>query len=369
MCDAEVSIGAVQSAKDAWSNGDGKWVTIGAKGSNLAEFPFALSLNTNVKSRHRYHGWIVDRIAALREFVNGLTPLREIVTQILQWEICKTKKDAESEFDRTIGPFNYPLNETYAQFIPALIIGNSVVLHLPREGVACHFPMLPLFRDCFPPGVVSLVTGSGRETMQAMIKTGDIDCLAFVETHSAAKCIIASHPRVNRFRTFLELEGKCTEMVLENAVIEKTVEQVVKGALSFNGQRCTALKGIMVNEVRINLVGRAQLSEINFFRELLPLKSILDDFLTKLSKAVDDLPIGLPLEDGIKMTPLTEVQKPDFLRALLDDDLKWFQGSKQSRGIFDRSLVSLTVLTPVNWKNARLTKEEQFGLYWIHVPV
>ncbi|KAJ3301229.1 hypothetical protein HDU93_006901 [Gonapodya sp. JEL0774] len=153
---------------------------------------------------------------------------------------------------------------------------------------------------------------------------------------------------VNRLRTFLELGGKCTGIVLQNAdqPLEKTVDQVVKGALGFNGQRRIALKGIMVHE------------------------SILDDLVTKLWKAVDDLPMGLPFEDGIKINRLTEAQKPDFLRELLDDALS--TGSKVASdrgGIFDRSLVSLTVVSPVDWKNARLAKEEQFGLYWIHVPV
>lgn len=61
-----------------------------------------------------------------------------------------------------VGPFNYPFNETYTTLIPALVMGNTVVMKMPRTGVLCHWPTLPLFRDCFPPGVVNIISGSGR---------------------------------------------------------------------------------------------------------------------------------------------------------------------------------------------------------------
>ncbi len=41
-------------------------------------------------------------------------------------------------------------------------MGNTVVMKMPRTGVLCHWPTLPLFRDCFPPGVVNIISGSGR---------------------------------------------------------------------------------------------------------------------------------------------------------------------------------------------------------------
>lgn len=59
-----------------------------------------------------------------------------------------------------LGPFNYPLNETYTLAIPGLIMGNTLVMKLPRTGVLCHMPTLAAFQKCFPPGVVNIIAGS-----------------------------------------------------------------------------------------------------------------------------------------------------------------------------------------------------------------
>ena len=61
-----------------------------------------------------------------------------------------------------LGPFNYPLNETYTLAIPGLIMGNTLVMKLPRVGVLCHMPTLAAFQACFPPGVVNMHVRSLR---------------------------------------------------------------------------------------------------------------------------------------------------------------------------------------------------------------
>lgn len=155
------------------------------------------------------------RIAAMEKFTAGLQARRNDIAALLMWEICKVQADAEKEVDRTIvyikdtikelkslenrestftsdqgifaqvrraplgvvlclGPFNYPFNETYATLIPALLMGNTCVMKLPRVGVLCHAPTLELFRDCFPPGVVNVIAGSGRETMPPLMKSGHV---------------------------------------------------------------------------------------------------------------------------------------------------------------------------------------------------
>jgi glyceraldehyde-3-phosphate dehydrogenase (NADP+) len=75
-----------------------------------------------------------------------------------------------------VGPFNYPFNETYTTLIPALVMGNTVVMKMPRTGVLCHWPTLPLFRDCFPPGVVNIISGSGRAQVRLFSMIGPSSC-------------------------------------------------------------------------------------------------------------------------------------------------------------------------------------------------
>lgn len=88
-----------------------------------------------------------------------------------------------------LGPFNYPLNETYTLAIPGLIMGNTLVMKLPRTGILCHMPTLAAFQACFPPGVVNIISGSGREMMQPIMASGLLDCLGFIGTSSAADAL------------------------------------------------------------------------------------------------------------------------------------------------------------------------------------
>lgn len=168
-----------------------------------------------------------QRIEYVERFVGGLQQKRQEIANLLMWEICKTKADAEKEVVRTIqyiqdtikelkdmenkqsafvteggfiaqirrtpygvvlcsGPFNYPFNETYTTLIPALIMGNTVVMKLPRVGVLCHHPTYTLFQTIFPPGVINIVSGSGHTTMPAMMATGKLDVFAFIGTSKAA---------------------------------------------------------------------------------------------------------------------------------------------------------------------------------------
>jgi hypothetical protein len=79
-----------------------------------------------------------------------------------------------------MGPYNYPLNETFTTLIPALIMGNTVIFKPPRFGVLLHRPLLEAFRDSFPPGVVNTVYGRGSVVIGPLMESGKIDVLAFI---------------------------------------------------------------------------------------------------------------------------------------------------------------------------------------------
>eukprot|EP01112_Ceratiomyxa_fruticulosa_P014330 TRINITY_DN409_c0_g1_i1.p1 TRINITY_DN409_c0_g1~~TRINITY_DN409_c0_g1_i1.p1 ORF type:complete len:537 (+),score=108.95 TRINITY_DN409_c0_g1_i1:92-1702(+) len=318
------------------------------------------------------------RIHCMEKFLDGLKKKRDEVVNLLQWEICKTLPDSQKEVDRTIayiidtikeakalhnrestftndggvfahtrraplgvvlclGPFNYPFNETYTTLIPSIIMGNTVVMKLPRTGVLCHFPTLELFRDCFPKGVVNVISGSGRETLPPIMSTGKIDIFAFIGTSSAADQLQKAHPKPHRLRVCLGLEAKNPAIILPDCNIDITVRECISGSLSFNGQRCTAIKIIFVH------------------------KDVRDVFLQKFTEAIDNLKMGLPWEKGVQITPLPESEKPHYLNDLIQDALS--KGSKiinKLGGKQDRTFVAPTVLFPVT-KEMRVYHEEQFG--------
>jgi len=212
-----------------------------------------------------------------------------------------------------------------------------VIMKVPRVGVLCHTPTFELFRDCFPPGVVGIISGSGRETMPCIMQTGKIDSFAFIGTSQAADELQKAHPKPHRLRVCLGLEAKNPAIVLADSDIDASVKEIVLGALSFNGQRCTALKIVFVH------------------------KQIREAFLPKLCDAIDKLKMGLPWEEGVNITPLPEEGKPNYLKSLIEDALA--KGAKIANargGNSDRSFVAPTVLFPVH-KDMRVYHEEQFG--------
>lgn len=319
-----------------------------------------------------------ERIDCLEKFTKGLKEHRDEIVELLTWEICKTKGDAEKEVDRTIkyiydtiqelkslenkqsiltsdtgisalikrvplgtalcvAPFNYPLNETYTTLIPAILMGNTVVLKIPKTGCLCHYPTLRLFQECFPKGVVNAIYGSGRVLLPPIMKCGKVDILAFIGTHKAARALQLDHPNVHRLRVVLGLDAKNSAVILPDANLKTTIPECVLGALSFNGQRCTALKIFWVHE------------------------SIADEFVAQFSEAVDKLKIGLPFEKDSQITPLAEEEKPKYLQEVIQDALS--KGAKVVNargGQRDRSFVAPTVVYPVT-KEMKCYNEEQFG--------
>lgn len=159
----EQTLKVLDAAKQAWNGGSGTW----------PQMPLS------------------ERVATIDRFLIELKKQRENIVNILMWEIGKNYEDAATEFDRTLqfaeevidfvkedeeflpaswrnigstrafvrraaigillclGPYNYPLNETYATLIPALLMGNIVLLKIPTIGGLSHLLTSECTFDCF----------------------------------------------------------------------------------------------------------------------------------------------------------------------------------------------------------------------------
>lgn len=321
---------------------------------------------------------VSERIGHVQTFASLMKARREEVVRLLMWEIGKTLKDAEKEFDRTtayiedtvdalkdldrissrftivegiigqirraplgvtlcMGPYNYPLNECLTTLIPALIMGNTTVMKPPRHGVLLFSPLLEAFRDAFPPGVVNILYGMGRTVVPPLMRSGKVDALAFIGSSKAANSLQKEHPKPHRLRLVLGLEAKNPAIVLPDADLDLAVAECVVGSLSFNGQRCTALKILFVHE------------------------SIAEEFVARFSTVLATIGIGLPWEPAVMVTPLPEQEKPDYLTGLIEDAQRF--GAKvmnKEGGSVNNSFFYPALLYPVTDK-MRVYQEEQFG--------
>ncbi|WP_091140906.1 NADP-dependent glyceraldehyde-3-phosphate dehydrogenase [Flavobacterium caeni] len=344
------SLEALDAAVAAYADGQGEWPTMSVEG----------------------------RIACMQKFVYLMIQKRDQVIKLLMWEIGKSVADSTKEFDRTVvyindtidalkdldrqssrfeqaegvlaqirrsplgvvlsmGPFNYPLNEIFTTLIPALIMGNTILFKMPKHGVLAHYPLLEAFREAFPAGTVNTLYGRGAEIISPLMESGKVNVLAFIGSSKVAVSLKKLHPKPNRLRAILSLDAKNAAIVTRNADLDVAVEEILLGALSFNGQRCTALKLVFVE------------------------RQIADVFVAKLAEAVGALVPGLPWDKGVRITPLPEPDKPDYLKACLDDAVA--KGAKivnGNGGYTNQSMVFPAVVFPVN-DQMKLYHEEQFG--------
>lgn len=344
------ALAALDAAVRAYDNGRGAWPTMPVE----------------------------ERIAAVEKFAFRMREQRDRVVSLLVWEIGKSLPDSEREFDRTLqyirdtidalkeldrassrftvaegilgqvrraplgvalcmGPFNYPLNETFTTLIPALIMGNTVVFKPAKFGVLLLQPLLEAFRDAFPPGVVNTVYGDGPTVISPLMASGRIDCLAFIGTARVADILKKQHPSPHRLRSVLGLGAKNPAIVLPDADLDLALSECVLGALSFNGQRCTAIKIMFVHD------------------------SIYDRFIAGLAERVDALRAGPAWEPGAQITPLPEVGKIEWLEGLVNDAVG--RGAKvvNARGGEVRGSLFFPAVVGDVTKAMRLWEEEQFG--------
>ena len=321
---------------------------------------------------------VADRIACMEKFVRQMKTKRDEVVKYLMWEIGKNFNDSQKEFDRTVdyiydtiddykqldrnaakfhkhsgvyahirrgplgvvlclGPYNYPLNETFALLIPALIMGNTTIFKPAKLGVLLLTPLMEAFQNSFPKGVVNILFGRGRTLASPLMETGKIDVLALIGHSNSANALQNTHPKKNRLRIVLGLEAKNPAIVLPDADLDLTVKECIAGTLSFNGQRCTALKILYIHE------------------------SIFQAFKTKFCAKVDALKFGNPWEEGAMLTPLPEVDKPDYIQGLIADaESKGANILNSKGGERTNNYIYPSVLYPVD-KTMNVYHEEQFG--------
>lgn len=346
----KTALDVLESACNAYAKGQGEWPTMK----------------------------VAQRIACMENFVSQMKTKREEVVKYLMWEIGKALPDSQKEFDRTVeyindtiedykqldrnsakfikrdgihahirrgplgvvlclGPYNYPLNETFALLIPALIMGNTVVFKPAKNGVLLLSPLLEAFRDSFPKGVVNVIYGRGREVASPIMASGRIDVLALIGHSTSANALQDQHPHKNRLRLVLGLEAKNPAIVLPDADLDLAINECIAGSLSFNGQRCTALKILYVHE------------------------DVREEFNKRFAEKVDALKFGNPWEEGVKLTPLPEKNKPAYIQELIDDaKAKGAKVINQKGGEVSENFIYPAVLFPVT-KEMRVYQEEQFG--------
>ena len=231
-----------------------------------------------------------------------------------------------------IAPFNYPVNLSASKIAPALIAGNVVMFKPPTQGSISGLLLAKAFEEAgIPAGVFNTITGRGSEIGDYIIEHKEVNFINFTGSTPIGERI----GRLAGMRPImLELGGKDAALVLEDADLEHAAKQIVAGAFSYSGQRCTAIKRVIV------------------------LESVADTLVTLLQAEVAKLTVGDPF-DNADITPVIDNASADFIWGLIEDAQE--KGAQALTPIKREGNLLWPVLFDQVTKDMKVAWEEPFG--------
>jgi putative phosphonoacetaldehyde dehydrogenase len=232
-----------------------------------------------------------------------------------------------------ITPFNHPLNMVSHKLAPAIATNNRIVLK-PTELTPLTALALAdvLYEAGLPPEMLSVVTGNPSTMGDAMITDPDCDLITFTGSVKVGKYIA---DKAGYRRIVLELGGNDPLIVMEDADLDKAAELAVTGATKNSGQRCTAVKRILV------------------------VQKVADEFSRLVLEKAKKLKAGDPMDPSVDVgTVIHEGAAKSFERRVVDaveKGAKLLHGNNRQGALYPP-----TVLDHVPY-DCELVHEETFG--------
>ena len=232
-----------------------------------------------------------------------------------------------------ISPFNYPINLAASKIVPAIMAGNTVVFKPATQGAISGINLVKVFEEAgLPAGVLNSITGKGSEIGDYSVTHPSINMINFTGSTEIGVRI----SEITKMTPLLmELGGKDAAIVLEDADLEVAANQIVSGAFSYSGQRCTAIKRILVDD------------------------KVADELVQKLKYRIEELRCGNPLKEQVDIVPLIDDKSADYIEELIEDSKTkgalLVTGGKRTGKLIYPTLFDKVTL------DMRLAWEEPFG--------
>ncbi|KAM7192524.1 Aldehyde dehydrogenase domain containing protein [Rhypophila sp. PSN 637] len=238
-------------------------------------------------------------------------------------------------------PWNYPLDMAAWKLGPALCCGNTVVLKLAEQTPLSMLYLAKLIREAgFPPGVVNIINGYGREAGAALVQHAGVDKIAFTGSTATGKEIMKMAAGTMKNIT-LETGGKSPLIVFEDADLELASTWAHIGIMSNQGQICTATSRILVQE------------------------GVYDRFVEEFKKKVKEISVvGDPFEEktfqGPQVTKAQYERVMGFIQSGKDEGATLMLGGEAAPVNGKGWFVAPTVFTDVK-VDMKIYREEIFG--------
>jgi len=232
-----------------------------------------------------------------------------------------------------ITPFNHPMNQVAHKVVPSIATNNRMVLK-PSEKVPFSALLFAdiLYEAGLPPEMLSVITGDPREIADELITNAQVDLVTFTGGVAIGKYIAS---KAGYRRMVLELGGNDPIIVMEDADLDEASTLAVQGSYKNSGQRCTAVKRMLVHE------------------------AVADRFVALVVEKTRAWTYGDPADRNNDMGTVIDEAAAVFFERRVNEAVA--QGARllvgnQRRG----ALYSPTVLDQVH-PDMRVVKEETFG--------
>lgn len=241
-----------------------------------------------------------------------------------------------------ITPWNSPLLLLAWKLAPALAAGNTVVVKPSEFTSASTLEFVKLFEEAgFPPGVVNVVTGFGKDVGMPLVEHPLVRKVAFTGSDATGRLINETAAKTFK-RVSLELGGKSPNIVFADANLEDAVNGAVSGIFAATGQTCIAGSRLLLQD------------------------GIHDVFMEKLLALAKTARMGDPMSMDTQVGPVTT--RPQYEKVLGYIDIAKKEGAELQLGGGPSTrpecgkgwFVEPTVFTGVNNK-MRIAQEEVFG--------
>ncbi len=193
----------------------------------------------------------------------------------------------------SIAPWNYPLMMAIWKVGPALAAGNCVVLKPSEWTPLTALRLAELAADIFPAGVFNVITGDGEPVGAGIVRHPGVDMVSLTGDVATGREVAKAASQTLK-RVHLELGGKAPVVVFDDADLD-AVNSWVKTAGFFNsGQDCTAATRVIAGP------------------------RIYDNLLSTLTKSVQSVKVGNPLEEGTEMGPMVAREQLERVEGFVD---------------------------------------------------
>lgn len=232
-----------------------------------------------------------------------------------------------------ITPFNHPLNQVVHKIAPAIAAGTPVILKPSEKTPLTAIKITELLYEAgLPPHMLSVLLGPTNEVAEPLVNDPRVELVSFTGSVAVGKKIARS---AGYKKVILELGGNDPIIIMEDADLDLAVLLAAEGSFRNSGQRCTAVKRILVHE------------------------KIKDAFLEKFLEKVKEYKCGDPADPDTKVGTVIDepaaIYLEDVVKRAVEQGAKVLYGGKRSG-----ALMEPTVITDVP-RNADMVVHESFG--------